>query len=173
MNTKQIGGTFLILVGLTLAVCMIFNYIQSEYTYEKDVLSSWNLADKSSTLEAKSIYINQFIYALEMSNLPEYNAIFLKTPDNNIQNNLNAVKTLSLRLEEIKDLDPESFAYQTAIQQITSQEQGEAQVMLSVLKEGWKLTNGYWIVWSWVGVLFLLISLIMILVGSILIIGEA
>ena len=45
-------------------------------------------------------------------------------------------------------MNVQSFAYQTAIQQITQQEQGEAQYMLKVFQGSWMLIH-YWYLWNW------------------------
>src|SRR3990167_7181763 len=168
MNKKTLGIIFIILALL------LFGYqlgleIKTYYQYEREIMYNWDLADRSSTLEAKSIYLKQFVTRLENAELSEYNAILYRTPDNNVQNNIDALKTLVYRLNEIKDLDPESFAYQTAIQQITSQEQGEAMQMLSIIKGGWLLGNGYYLIWDWIAVLFVLLYLTLGTLGCVLI----
>lgn len=166
---RNIGIIFCIIavsfMGLQIAL-----FIYSDYRFDNEISYAWELADKSSTLEIKSKYIKEFISNLDKSDFSEYNALFLKTPDNNVQNNINAVRSLNNRLDEIKDLDPESFAYQTAIQQITEQEQGQAQEMLNVIYGGWILGNGYFIVWEWIGVLFFSLSGVILSLGIIFIV---
>jgi hypothetical protein len=56
-------------------------------------------------------------------------------------------------LNEVQGMDVTSFAYQTSIQQITQQEQGEADHLMETLAGGWKLHGGYWYVWDWIGFL--------------------
>ena len=46
-------------------------------------------------------------------------AIFFPTPNNELESNLAMLKTLNERLIEIKGMDPKSFEYNMAIQQIT------------------------------------------------------
>lgn len=164
MNNKMWAGLLFGIAGLFLIAVLLYNTIVSDYHYNKEVLYSWNLADKTSTLEAKAGYIDTFINNLEKTDLAEYNAIFLKTPDNNIQNNINAIKTLKQRLDEIKGLDPESFAYQTAIQQITAQEQGEAHNMLYTIQGGYNLKN-YPLAWGWIFGVTMMIAFMLLFVG--------
>jgi hypothetical protein len=57
---------------------------------------------------------------------------------------LEAVKTLAERLDQIKKLDPNSFEYNTAIQQITGQEQGEAEVITQNIYFSYVLKNYKW-----------------------------
>jgi hypothetical protein len=90
-----------------------------------------------------------------------YNAIFLKTPDNSFDENLIAIKTLQSRLKEISLMDVKSFEYQTAIQQITAQEQGEAQPMLQTFKQTWYLVH-YPYLWNWIAV----VQIIFVVIGG-------
>lgn len=165
-NKLLLLGIIFLIVAVSSGSYQIYFWVISDYNYEKDILYNWNLADKSSTLEAKAEYINKFIEALQRTPMSEYNAIFLKTPDNNVQNNINAVITLRDRLNEIKGMNPESFEYQTAIQQITAQEQGEADKMLSMINGGYLLKN-YPIIWGWYGVVFMFLWFSLFLIGII------
>lgn len=126
---------FFITIGL-----LISGY-SANMEWKNKVYGYWTLADKSSTLEAKSEYINKFVSALEESELSDHGAVFFENIDNDTQLNLEALKTLQSRLEDIKAMSPSSFEYQQAIQQITGQEQGEANEMISVLKDAWFISN--------------------------------
>ena len=96
----------------------------------------------------------QFVSALESGyakgDFANHNAVWLKTPNNSFQANLEALKTLSARLGEIQEMKPTSFEYNTAIHQITAQEQGEAKAMMGVFCGCYALTN-YLAVWGWIG----------------------
>ena len=151
-RTGIAGGMFCIVFGLFLIISGVF----ATYKWNRDVESWWKLADKSSTLEAKNKYMQKFIEALEKQNLSRHDAIFLKTSDNDLQENLEAVKTLGKRLEQIKEMSPNSFEYNQAIQQITAQEQGEASKLINTLFWGWLLHNGYWYIWDWILIIFIL-----------------
>jgi hypothetical protein len=155
MNTKKtvslsiiIGILSLVIGGITFSFFVIANY-----NFEKDYLQYWNLADKSSTIQAKEEYIAKFVDALESGHergdFAANNAIFLKTQDNSFVANVGAVKTLANRLAEIKQMKPDTFEYATAIQQITGQEQGEAGVMIETLRGCYVLEN-YTMVWGWI-----------------------
>lgn len=147
-------GAVLVVAGLIGFANFVRLEVVSKYNYEKSYSQLWNLADKSSTIPAKEGYINQYVKALRAGQtngaFAEYDAIWLKTPDNNFELNLKAVETLAQRLKEIQNMDPKSFEYNTAIQQITAQEQGEAQAMLSVIHGCYDLAN-YPLKWGWIG----------------------
>ena len=156
MGTMRIVGIVGLIVSLILGVLYIVGDVKARYEYKNTVSYAWSLADKTSTLEAKSAYMDEFVNNLNKAHLAEYDAIIFKTPDNNVANNIKALITLRDRLNEIKGLDPESFAYQTAIQQITAQEQGEANEMIGVIEGGWFLKN-HPLFWGWIsGIIWLL-----------------
>jgi hypothetical protein len=59
-----------------------------------------------------------------------------------------ALKSLQGRMHQIQSMDEQSFAYQTAIQQITAQEQGEAAHLTDTFEGCWYLRN-YSALWQW------------------------
>ena len=126
---------------------LIWGEVYKDYQWENTVLSNWNLSDKSSTIEAKAGYIRAFVDALKNNDLADNDALIFKTPDNSCEKNIDAVVTLQKRLEEISGMSLSSFEYQQAIQQITAQEQGEANAMLATLKGCWTKTHWY-ILWN-------------------------
>ena len=143
-----------LVLGLCVVIggCQIKQAIIGNYQFEKQFLFAWNLADKSSTIEAKANYIAQFVNLLETykNNFSSYNAVWLKTPDNSLEKNIDAVKTLNSRLHEIMKMDVASFQYNTAIQQITAQEQGEATNLIYTIKGCW-MKESYPMNWDWYG----------------------
>lgn len=146
----------LIAATLLTAVIVIRQVIHSSYEYENSIYSFWSLADKSSTIPAKSQYIDQFVLALDQQGFAgRYDATIYPTPDNSFDANFTALKTLQSRLHEISTMNPASFEYQTAIQQITAQEQGEAKPMLDTFEGVWYLEH-YPLLWNWHGVLLIL-----------------
>jgi hypothetical protein len=140
----------------------------ANYNYEKNYGQLWKLAEKSSTIQAKQQYITQFVNALKEGKtnglFADYNALFLKTPNNSFDSNLKAVETLSERLIEIQNMDPKTFEYNTAIQQITAQEQGEAQDLISIFTGCYDLNN-YFSVWNWIGFIVTFFSIVLTLIG--------
>jgi hypothetical protein len=153
--------------SLALLTARIGIHIYADYDYSRRVQSYWNLGIKASTLQQKSVFLDQYVTALDSSGLAESNdALVFKTPDNSFDQNMVALKSLQGRINQIKGMDEQSFAYQTAIQQITAQEQGEADHLVSTFKACWYLRH-HFSYWGWVGVtiyillcFFALISLI-------------
>lgn len=144
-----------LLIAIVLVFIQAVSGFRANYTWSRDALSYWNLADKSSSLPAKTEYLVKFIAALKKANLAEHNAVFFKTPDNSRDSNIAALETLEARLNEIKGMDQTSFQYNTAISQITAQEQGEAGKIISEL-EGCYMKSNCPIAWGWWGFLFAL-----------------
>jgi hypothetical protein len=160
-------GAILLTISLISIVLLVIVGVYSSYQWNKNIESYWSLADKTSTIEAKSQYIDKFVDALENAKLSEYDAIILKTPDNKTEKNINALKTLQTRLQEIKTMDIQSFAYQQAIQQITAQEQGEADAMISAIEGSWYLAN-YPLLWNWILLIAICVVCLMGAVGILL-----
>ena len=158
-------GIFLTTIGIVFFVGMISSAIIAAYQYEKQFQSYWDLADKSSTIEEKSRYIDIFVENYKKADLSGYhNAIIFKTPNNSFDKNFQALQSLQSRLQEIKTMDVKSFEYQTAIQQITQQEQGEAFEILYQLSGTWYIKY-YFFIWNWMGVVSILITIATLLIG--------
>lgn len=147
----------------------VWDSVYADYQWNNEVLSNWTLSDKSSTLEAKSGYMDKFVSALQSSNLADNDALIYKTADNNCQNNVNAVSTLKDRLNQIKGMDESSFQYQQAIQQITAQEQGESDKLIGTLNGCWMKTHHYYLWNNLVSILGVIGPLLMGGVGVVLV----
>ena len=158
-------------ISLSLAIILtiILSYvgIQANYEYSKDYYSNWTLADKASTISQKAEYINKFVESLKNSGLQgSYNALIFTTPDNSFDQNFKALQSLQSRLESIKTMDENSFQYQSAIQQITAQEQGQAEDMLSVFSGCWYKVH-YPILWGVFSGIFILFTIFCWILGII------
>jgi hypothetical protein len=151
---------------LVLTLSMIGYHLQqrlvAKYQFEKDYGFAWNLAYKSSTIEAKAGYIAQFIGLMESNktDFSAHNAKWMTTPDNSFEMNLAALKTLNSRLQEVMKMDVKSFEYQTAIQQITQQEQGEADQLIGAIYGCW-LKEKHPVVWTWYQNVWSVVELVM------------
>lgn len=158
-------GMIVTFIGIIWLSIVIFTGVMGWYEYKKLYSSYWSLAEKQSSIEEKSFYIDKFFRALQVSSMHgQYNAVFLKTPNNSFDMNLEALKSLQVRLNEIKKMDVSSFQYQTAIQQITAQEQGEAKNMLNVFSGVWWKTN-HIMLWNWICIIHCLIICSIIFFG--------
>lgn len=162
----------ILLVLSILFIAQIVGCVKTNYRYNKDVQNHWVLADRSSTIPEKTRHIDDFVKALDgLGFKGRYDALFLQEPTVSFDHNLDALKSLQQRLREIQTLDPNSFQYNTAIQQITAQEQGEAMELLGVF-EGIYFMEHFILGWSWVGLSIGIILLIGICVCGFKLIGP-
>lgn len=147
------SSTILLIVLLVITALDTASVIRANYKYSKKFDSYWSLAEKASSIEKKIEGIDKFVDALAKSGFEgQYDAMYLETPDNSFDENFAALKSLQTRLHEIQNMDVKSFEYQTALQQITQQEQAEAKEMLSVFSGIW-YKNNYLYLWGWIGLL--------------------
>ena len=151
---RIISGILMILVSSCFCVLSIVQCSSAKIEYHNEVSYAWDLADKSSTLSEKSRYVDEFISNLKKIEHTEYGAMVFKTKEKRFDLNLKALESLGKRLKEVQKLDINSFAYQTAIQQITGQEQGEATAMLWIFYNSFILEKYWWgyeavVIWVW------------------------
>jgi hypothetical protein len=164
---KTVGIILTLFAAFCLTLTIIFG-VKSNYEYNKQIKCYWELSDKAATISQKSVQIDKFVTQLENSGLQgKYDAIWLTTPDNSFDENLIAVKTLQSRLHQLDTMDANSFQYNTAIQQITQQEQGEAYSMLSVFSGCWYKEH-YILLWNWVCMLQVFIFVVIGVIGYII-----
>jgi hypothetical protein len=151
-------GILSLLIWSVLAV----SYIGTSFAWERDYGSKWELADRASTIKAKADLVASFLNSIELSpsRFSDHNAIFLRTDQNSLKRNLDALRTLSLRLEEISMMDPRSPEYQWAIQQITAQEQGEAEGLIGTIR-GCFFLGTMSLAWGWIGISLVLMPICM------------
>lgn len=141
----------LCLSALIFAAILGIAEFQADYQYDKTVGSYWDLSEKASTLQQKSAYLDQYVAAVaQPGQFAACDATIFQTPTNCFEQNMVALKSLQGRMHQIQGMDETSFAYQTAIQQITGQEQGEGQGVTDVFRGCWYLENKY-LLWSWHG----------------------
>lgn len=94
------------------------------------------MADKSSTIKGKLENLEKFSDKLKSYHLEGLNSKYIyPNLTSDFNNNLKAFSTLVSRLKDISTMDENSFAYQTAMHQITEQEQGQAGEMISVFSD--------------------------------------
>ena len=155
------SNTIFVLVfvfGILLSAGRITFRVYTNYVYKNQVSNYWTLADRASTIQQKSEYIDRFVNALSECHLNGLNANqFIQTPESDFNENIKALSSLQKRMGAIKTMDENSIAYQQAIAQITAQEQGQAQGMLDVFHNCFDRQNFY-TVWSpvvfWVLLIF-------------------
>ena len=147
-------GIVLLIVGILGLAAQIIARNLAGLTYDRHYDSYWTMADRAATIDAKEVQLTKFVEALEAGRkekeFADYNALVFTKPQNSFEANLTALKTLVTRLHEIRNMKPDSFEYQTAIQQITAQEQGEAQALIATFYGCW-LHGNHLLVWGWPG----------------------
>jgi len=154
------------IAGIVFASCRLIGHIYVHNKYSVEIESYWDLADKASTIEQKSEYIEKYYNSLIKSNLYGVNsAIIFDTPNEDFTENLKALNSLRVRLQEIKHMDPNTFEYQTALQQITEQEQGQANHMIDVFRRCWEKEHYYTFFNLIIIILFGTIQIIMVSIG--------
>jgi hypothetical protein len=146
---KILAGALIILLAVGLIVGWIVAEVRADYEYDNTIQSYWALSEKASTLQQKTSYLDKYVGAIEAAKLSGNDALVFKTPDNSYEQNLIALKSLQVRLHQIQGMDEQSFAYQTAIQQITAQEQGEAQKLTATFEGLWYLQH-HFLLWDWI-----------------------
>lgn len=153
------GGIIALIAYIAFAFSAFNDYSNQHANY-------WDLADKSSSIEDKYIYIDKMVESLESSNLQgHHNALLYKNPSNNFDNNLKALTSLRDRLNEIKCMNVSSFEYQTAMSQITAQEQGEAEAMLAVIQGCW-FKEHHFFLWNWIAVVIVIGIIVISCIGG-------
>lgn len=160
----KITGTLLIIAGILFAIFRGYNhFIAIPAEYDQQIGSHWYMFDESSTIEDKSKHMDEYIVAVEKADMSSNSGILQLKPSNSLYLNLNALKSLRGRLNQIKGMDANSFEYQTAIQQITEQEaQGDA---VKVIQSCWEKEN-YYSYYNWMICLgFFVIQLVLVLLG--------
>lgn len=156
----KVLGSFFIALAAIMVVVGIWAMVDEGYQWSNGYESYWTLSDRSSTLQAKSGYIDQFVTALQGAGFNgEYDALWLKTPENSCDTNVAAVVSLQSRLHNALNMDESSMAYQQEIQQITAQEQGDAGDMMNTLNDCYDKVHWYWL-WNPIAGLFYLLGLI-------------
>ena len=162
-------GIILIIGGLLFAILRGVFHVNVYFEYQNKIESYWDLSDKSSTIVQKSEYLDKFVAAIEKEKLyGTYDALFYPNSSNSFDENFKALKSLQKRFKDISSMNENSFAYQTAMQQITAQEQGEAQNMLGVLSGCWNKVNHYTDWNGWIIFGFFLVQFIMVVLGFVL-----
>lgn len=164
-------------LGLVFAFIAMFSWhifaeVWTDYDYSNHVESYWDLGVKASTLQQKTIYLDQYVAALEASGLQgSHDALIFDTPDNSFDQNMVALKSLQGRMHQIQGMDEQSFAYQTAMQQIVGQEQGEAGHLTATFQGCWYLRN-HFLLYGWADGIRWLVELLVALIFVIGVLSE-
>jgi hypothetical protein len=161
--TKTIGAV-LILISVIISGFYIFDCVKANYEWNNQYLSYWTLSDKASSIQQKSAYLDQFVSALQASGLQgTQDSIFFPTPDNSFNQNFVALQSLQSRLHDVQTMDPNSFQYNTAIEQITAQEQDGGSAMIQNFSDDWYKVHHYFL-WNGWAVLGIVVGIVLMFV---------
>jgi nitrogen fixation/metabolism regulation signal transduction histidine kinase len=162
---KKTIGIIITMISIIWLVTTIVSAVIASYEYDKTISSYWELSDKASTVTQKSLQVDKYVLALKNSGLQgQHDALIFNTPDNSFDENFTALLTLQSRLHQIDTMDANSFQYNTAIQQITEQEQGQAYAMLNVFQGCWYKEH-YLLLWDWIAWIQILTTIGLIITG--------
>lgn len=153
---QKLIGSALILIAIIGAGFFIVDCVYANYQWQNQYLSYWTLSDKASSIQQKSTYLDQFVSALQGSGLQgTQDSIWFPTPDNSFNQNFVALQSLQSRLHDVQTMDPNSFQYNTAIEQITSQEQDGGTDMINNFSDDWYKVHHYflWNGWTLLGII--------------------
>lgn len=156
----------MIVGGIAFFTVRIGNRISIYYEYQAKIGNYLDLSKRASTISQKSEYINKFVSALEKEELEGINdALFYPTGENSFDENFKALKSLQIRLKDIDSMDENSFAYQTAIHQITEQEQGMAESLKYIINNCWQKKYHYTYWNNLIGISFLIVQFLLVMIG--------
>ncbi len=132
-----------LLTSIAILTITMINLISMNTAWVNKHGTYWTQADRSSTIEAKSEKIKLF-YDSIVDNREDFypsSSFFVKNSDNMLDNNMQSLKTLVDRLQQIQQMNPSSLEYQTAIKQITENEIDQASEMIGVIRGCWEINN--------------------------------
>lgn len=117
------------------------------------------LADDASTPEQKSKFLGEFLEDAEKVNFTEYSTPFMYTKRDKISNQLDVIRSLKKRCDDLSVLDRSTMGYAQGMTQITGQEFDHAIVgPVEVLKEG-HIRSG----WGYFGICSRTLTILMFL----------
>lgn len=158
----MIARICLIISILAIVLYIIFG-ISSMNKYDTDFGANWQLSKSAATIEQKSIYIDKFVQDIEKGGFEgKFDAIFNPNDNNSYEQNLIVLKTLQQRLHELKILPMTSFDYNTALQQLTVQQDRISNNMIYTFSGIWYKEH-HFLLWNWicfVGICFFSIGII-------------
>jgi len=152
-------------------------------TWDNEVGSYIDLADKSSNLQVKYEYVLKYRTALYEHRLTEgYSNPIWQTPTEDLNENFKAVESLVSRMDDIRALDVNSAEYQWALSQVTEEEiphiagtcsgEGHCGNYDNIFYNGWNYQKGG-LNWFWQSGWGFVILIIMTIFSIIMLIASA
>ena len=122
---KAVVAFLIVIVGLTIyGIAITYVHWQADLAYERDLGGFFSYADEASDAKTKSDYFNQYVGYIESHNLTSgCDAVFFcEQPQSDLALKYKVLKSIQLRLNELKLLDEKDTAYQLGMTQITENE---------------------------------------------------
>jgi len=121
MNSRATAFIISFILGVpAIAICVVRVVAEvSAINYTAEL----RLADDASTPEKKSEYLGKFIAKLEADHsLPQFAAFWWQNEQNRLTSQVDVLKSLKQRCDDIAPLSKESMGYSQGMTQITGQE---------------------------------------------------
>ena len=124
-------------------------------------IADLKLADDASSPAKKSEYMGKFITKMEKSDVPKYNAFIFTNERDSVPEQIQVLKSLKTRCDDLINVDPNNFAYATGMGQITGQEFKHVMENIEIVFKGamW-VQAGWFLVYGWA------IELLIIIIGA-------
>lgn len=119
---KSIGILLMLISVLLLVGGWIYGWLYLDYYYEVGIGQYIRLADDASTAEKKLEYLKRYEGAIRLKIVRNDARFIFKQERLTRDTQLVILGTLQTRLQDSTEMNPLSFEYQTAMQQITGQE---------------------------------------------------
>ena len=147
---KAIGWILVCLSVLIVGASLACGLIYALYSYNVNVSQYVQLADDASTATQKLVYLQKYEEAIH-KHIARNDARFIFTRERWTRDKqLEILATLQTRLQEAAAMNPLSFEYQTAINQITGQEFDHAlQDINKIIEDCWFRQSGLAIFCLW------------------------
>lgn len=151
-------------IGVVAVLCAIGLFALSQWhqVEAKAYTAQMQLAYDASTPSAKAQYLRKFIATAEKdTTLPEYGAWIIRRDDLKVSNQLDVLRTLAQRCEQLASIDPASMGFSQGMTQVTNDEfeytisqTREFFIKARFMSGGWFKVNGWWQFFA-VGAVFL------------------
>ena len=159
---KGLGILLMVASILLCAGALIHGGIYASYSYDVRMGQYIRLADDSSTAESKLEYLKKFEEVVSSNIFRNEARYVFKKERLTRDKQLKVLSTLQTRLQDAVEMDPLSFEYQTAMQQITGQEFDHALGEINdIISSCWLRQSGFavfclWIAWLLCLILFII-----------------
>lgn len=138
-------GTVIFFAGIGFAV----DSAVATYRIEQE-LKELDLADDASTPQQKSVFLGAFIDHMESRHLPEHAAFIFENERNRVSNQIDVLKSLKKRCDDLSKVDPASLGYAQGMTQLSGQEFDHATGSVSsIFDDAMTVQQGWFTFYGW------------------------